>query len=316
MPLLEIRNLAVDFEMKKTTVHAVRNVSLSIEKGETHCIVGESGCGKSVTSYAIMNLVEKPGKIVNGEIIFNEQNLLKTSKEKMRQIRAKEISMIFQDPMNSLNPVYRCGDQIAEVLVAHKGMSKKDAFTEAARVLDLVKVPLPQKRIMQYPHELSGGLRQRIMIAIAIICKPALLIADEPTTALDVTVQRQILELLNELRKEMAMAILFITHDLGVVNLIADKISVLYAGEVVENGTKDDIFSSPKHPYTIGLLNAIPKIGGKKEKLLPIEGNLPDASKEIIGCTFEARCRKKTGLCKNKKPSTITIGTHKYNCFG
>ncbi|MDR0303625.1 MAG: ABC transporter ATP-binding protein [Chitinispirillales bacterium] len=315
MSLLEIKNLAVDFELKKTTVHAVRNVSLSIEKGETHCVVGESGCGKSVSSYAIMNLIEKPGKITNGEIIFNGQNLLKIDKEKMRKIRAKEISMIFQDPMNSLNPVYRCGDQIAEVLVAHKGINKKDALAEAVRVLDSVKVTSPQKRIMQYPHELSGGLRQRIMIAMAIICKPMLLIADEPTTALDVTVQRQILDILNDLRKEMKMAVLFITHDLGIVNVIADKISVLYAGEVVESGCRNEIFDYPKHHYTIGLLNAVAKIGGKKEKLKPIEGNLPDASNEIKGCAFETRCPKRLESCKNKKPPETKIKEHKFYCF-
>jgi len=315
MPLLEIKNLAVDFEMKKSTVHAVRDVSLSVEKGETHCVVGESGCGKSATAYAVMNLVEKPGRITNGEIIFNKQNLRETSGEKLRQIRGKEISMIFQDPMNSLNPVYRCGDQIAEVLITHKGIGKKEALAETARVLDLVKVGLAQKRIMQYPHELSGGLRQRIMIAAAIICKPSLLIADEPTTALDVTVQRQILDLLDDLQKEMGMAVLFITHDLGVVKLIADKISVLYAGEVIESGTANDIFNSPKHPYTTGLLNAVPKIGKKKEKLQPIEGNLPDPSKEISGCAFYPRCRKKNETCKNQKPLTTANETHTFRCF-
>jgi oligopeptide/dipeptide ABC transporter ATP-binding protein len=315
MPLLEIKNLAVDFEMKKSTVHAVRDVSLSVEKGETHCVVGESGCGKSATAYAIMNLVEKPGRITNGEIIFNKQNLREMSGEKLRQIRGKDISLIFQDPMNSLNPVYRCGDQIAEVLITHKGIGKKEALAETARVLDLVKVGLVQKRIMQYPHELSGGLRQRIMIAAAIICKPSLLIADEPTTALDVTVQRQILDLLDDLQKEMGMAVLFITHDLGVVKLIADKISVLYAGEVIESGTAKDIFNSPKHPYTTGLLNAVPKIGKKKEKLQPIEGNLPDPSKEISGCAFYPRCRQKTEPCKNQKLSATANETHTFRCF-
>jgi len=316
MALLEIKNLAVDFEMKNSKIHAVRNVSLSLNAGETHCVVGESGCGKSVSSFAVLNLLEKNGKITNGEIIFDGQDLRKISDENFRKIRGKEISMIFQDPMNSLNPVYRCGDQIAEVLTTHTGISKKEALKEAIRVLDLVKVGSPEKRIMQYPHELSGGLRQRVMIAAAIICKPKLLIADEPTTALDATIQKQILELLADLQKEMGMAILFITHDLGVVRSIADKISVLYAGEVIESGTADDIFKTPKHPYTTGLLNTIPKIGGTREKLQPIEGNLPDASKEIPGCAFEPRCSRKTELCKTQKPPMKEDGTHSFLCFG
>ena len=315
MALLEIKNLAVDFEMKQAKIRAVRNVSLSVEAGETHCVVGESGCGKSVSSFAVLNLLEQNGKITNGEINFDGRDLRKISDSDFRKIRGKEISMIFQDPMNSLNPVYRCGDQIAEVLRTHTEISKKDAMKEAIRILDLVKVPNPEKRAMQYPHELSGGLRQRIMIAAAIICKPKLLIADEPTTALDVTIQKQILELLADLQKEMAMAILFITHDLGVVRSIADKISVLYAGEVIESGTAADIFGSPKHPYTIGLLNAIPKIGKTREKLQPIEGSLPDASKEISGCAFEPRCLKRMEICKTQKPSMIQDGSHCFSCF-
>jgi oligopeptide/dipeptide ABC transporter ATP-binding protein len=262
-----------------------------------------------------MNLIEKPGKITAGEIIFNGRDLLKISPHEYRKIRGKEISMIFQDPMNSLNPVYRCGDQIAEVLTNHKGISKKEALSEAVRILDLVKVSQPQKRIMQYPHELSGGLRQRIMIAAAIICKPELLIADEPTTALDVTVQKQILDLIADLQKEIGMAILFITHDLCIVRQIADKISVLYAGEIIESGTTDDIFDSPMHHYTNGLLNAIPKIGAKQEKLMQIEGSLPDASKEITACAFEPRCSKSSEICRNEKPTTIKIGTHRFSCF-
>jgi oligopeptide/dipeptide ABC transporter ATP-binding protein len=315
MALLEIRNLAVDFEMKKTTIHAVRNVSLTLQKGETHCVVGESGCGKSVSSFAIMNLIEQNGKITNGEIIFDGRDLRKIGENEFRKIRGKEISMIFQDPMNSLNPVYRCGDQIAEALTNHTEISKKDALAEAARVLDLVKVPLVQKRLMQYPHELSGGLRQRIMIAAAIICKPKLLIADEPTTALDVTVQKEILNLLADLQKEMGMAILFITHDLGIVRKIADKISVLYAGEVVESATSNALFTSPKHPYTQGLLNAIPKIGESCEKLKPIKGDLPDPSKEIFSCAFEPRCPKSGEICKTQKPPTNEINGHSFMCF-
>jgi len=301
--------------MKKTTIHAVRNVSLTLQKGETHCVVGESGCGKSVSSFAIMNLIEQNGKITNGEIIFDGRDLRKIGENEFRKIRGKEISMIFQDPMNSLNPVYRCGDQIAETLTNHTEISKKDALAEAARVLDLVKVPLVQKRLMQYPHELSGGLRQRIMIAAAIICKPKLLIADEPTTALDVTVQKEILNLLADLQKEMGMAILFITHDLGIVRKIADKISVLYAGEVVESATSDALFTSPKHPYTQGLLNAIPKIDKISEKLKPIKGDLPDPSKEIFSCAFEPRCPKSSEICKTQKPPTNEINGHKFMCF-
>lgn len=315
MHLLEVKNLAVDFEMKHTKIHAVRDVSISVEAGKTHCIVGESGCGKSVSSFAVMNLLEQNGKITNGEIIFDERDLRKISAEEFRKIRGNEISMIFQDPMNSLNPVYRCGDQIAEVLTNHSDISKKDAMKEAIRMLDLVKVPQAEKRAMQYPYELSGGLRQRIMIAAAIICKPKLLIADEPTTALDVTIQKQILDLIADLQKEIGMAIMFITHDLGVVRSIADKISVLYAGEVIESGNTNDIFNSPKHPYTIGLLNAIPKIGKTHAKLQPIEGNLPDASKEIIGCAFEPRCPKRMDICKKEKPPKTEINTHSFSCF-
>jgi oligopeptide/dipeptide ABC transporter ATP-binding protein len=315
MALLEIKNLAVDFDMKRTKIRAVRDVSLSVEKGETHCVVGESGCGKSVSAFAVMNLIEKPGKITSGEIIFDGRDLRKISQEEFRKIRGKEISMIFQDPMNSLNPVYRCGDQIAEALTTHTQISKKEALAEAARVLDLVKVPFGQKRIMQYPHELSGGLRQRIMIAAAIICKPKLLIADEPTTALDVTVQKDILNLLEDLQKEMGMAILFITHDLGIVRQIADRISVLYAGEVIESGTANDIFGSPKHHYTNGLLNAIARIGKKREKLTPIEGSLPDPSKEILACAFEPRCSNSREECKSQKPPKVFAKTHSFSCF-
>lgn len=314
-PLLEIKNLAVDFEMKQAKIHAVRDVSLSINAGETHCVVGESGCGKSVTAFSVMDLLEQNGKITNGDILFDGKDLRKISAEEFRKIRGKEISMIFQDPMNSLNPVYRCGDQIAEVLTNHSALSKKDALKEAIKMLDLVKVPNPEKRAMQYPHELSGGLRQRIMIAAAIICKPKLLIADEPTTALDVTIQKQILDLIADLQKEIGMAIMFITHDLGVVRKIADRISVLYAGEVIENGTTNDIFNSSKHPYTNGLLNAIPKIGKTHKKLQPIEGSLPDASKGIIGCAFEPRCPKRTEICKNEKPPKTDDKTHSFSCF-
>jgi oligopeptide/dipeptide ABC transporter ATP-binding protein len=262
-----------------------------------------------------MNLLDSNAKIVGGQILFDGRDLRKTTEDEFRKIRGKDISMIFQDPMTSLNPVYRCGDQIAETLTNHTDISKKEALAEAARMLDLVKVPMAQKRLMQYPHELSGGLRQRIMIAAAIICKPKLLIADEPTTALDVTVQKEILNLLSDLQKEMGMAMLFITHDLGVVRKIADKISVLYAGELVESGTADNIFKSPKHPYTTGLLGAIPKLGKKGEKLTPIDGNLPDATSDFEICAFEPRCTKKMEICKSEKPQMVEKSGYCVRCF-
>jgi peptide/nickel transport system ATP-binding protein len=312
--LLEVKNLAVSFPAKDGKVRAVRNLSLSINRGETHCLVGESGCGKSVSSFAILNLVQKPGVIENGEILFEGEDLLKKSEAELRSIRGTDIAMIFQDPMNSLNPVYRVGDQVAESITLHKKVSKKDALKEVVELFKQVKIPDAEERIYQYPHELSGGMRQRVMIAMALACEPKLLIADEPTTALDVTIQAQILKLLKELQESRNMAILFITHDLGVVAQIAHTVTVLYAGNVVESGSAKDIFNSTAHPYTTGLLKAVPVIGDKKRRLIAIDGNVPEPSEKIKGCVFSPRCFKSEESCKTSPILESNNSSHRVVC--
>ncbi len=299
MPLLEIKNLAISFPDRNGPVEAVRSVSLTIEEGETHCLVGESGCGKSITSFAVLNLVPSPGVIERGEILFNGENLLTKSEDQMRSVRGSEIAMIFQDPMNSLNPVYRVGDQVMEAIMLHRGLNKELALEKTIELFEMVKIPDAKGRVMNYPHELSGGMRQRVMIAMALACSPKLLIADEPTTALDVTVQAQILELLKELQEKTNMAILFITHDLGVVASVADSVTVLYAGGVVESGTAEDIFNTPAHHYTVGLMGAVPVIGQKNRRLNAIEGTVPEPGTHLCGCSFEPRCNAALASCKN-----------------
>ena len=314
--LLQVKNLKTYFFTSDLVIPAVDDVSFDINEGETLCVVGESGCGKSVTSLSIMRLVPTPpGKYVSGEILFNGEDLLKKSESQMRDIRGNIISMIYQEPMTSLNPVFTVGFQITEALILHKGMAKKAAKAEAMRMLSLVGMPSPEQVIRKYPHQLSGGMRQRIMIAMGLSCSPQLLIADEPTTALDVTIQAQILDLLRRLKKELAMTILFITHDLGVVSEIADRVIVMYGGKIVEEGNVKDIFASPLHPYTVGLFNCIPKIEDEdRNKLTVIEGVVPAPSDFPPGCRFHPRCSFAKDICLKQEPDLRIIGESKVAC--
>ncbi len=314
MALLEINDLTISFPSEEARVSVVRNMSLSLNDGETHCLVGESGCGKSVTSMAILGLLRGDGRIESGSIRFNGEELLSKTEKEMRTIRGNQIAMIFQDPMNSLNPVYRCGDQVAEAICQHKGVKPKEALKQTVALFKQVKIPDPERRVLEYPHQLSGGMRQRVMIAMALACEPKLLIADEPTTALDVTVQAQILKLIAELQSKLNMAVLFITHDLGVVAQIAHEVTVLYAGQVVENGSAQELFAKPRHPYTHGLLGAIPQMGQKKQRLTAIEGQVPDPS-SITGCAFASRCSRVESQCTKTAPPQSTDGTHHFYCY-
>jgi len=294
----------------------VDDVSLEVNTGETVCLVGESGCGKSVTALSTMKLIPcPPGEISGGEILFEGKNILKMNNDEIRTIRGNDIAMIFQDPMTSLNPVYTCGYQIAEALRQHKNMTKKEAEEKAVSLLEQVKIPDPHVRVTEYPHQLSGGMRQRVMIAMALSCDPKLLVADEPTTALDVTVQAQILELLAEIKEQRSMAVLFITHDLGVVAEIADSVVVLYAGKIAERGRAVDIYENPKHPYTIGLLNSVPTLEKSNKELYVIPGTLPDPTDFTEGCRFYERCDRHTDKCRTQ-PEEFTISeTQSAACF-
>ena len=289
--LLEIKDEKLSFFTPAGEVKALNGVSFSMNEGEVLGIVGESGSGKSVTAYSIMGLTAYPGKLIGGTIYFNGHQIEKMSEKEMRKIRGNEVSIIFQDPMTSLNPVYTIGNQITEVIRLHTGKGKKEAYDRAKELLELVGINEPTKRLKQYPHELSGGMRQRVMIAIALACEPKLLIADEPTTALDVTIQAQILELMQELRQKLGMSIIMITHDLGVVASMCERIAVMYAGHIVEYGTADEIFYEPKHEYTKGLINSIPKLSAQEiERLVPIEGQPVDLLNPPAGCPFAPRC--------------------------
>ena len=292
--LLEVKNLKTYFYTDEGVVKSVDDVSFDVEKGKTLGIVGESGCGKSITSLSIMQLVETPpGKIVGGEIIYQGENLLEKNKDQMRKIRGGEIAMIFQEPMTSLNPVFTVGKQIMEALRLHTDLDKEKAKERAIEMLKLVKIPLPEKRFNEYPHQLSGGMRQRVMIAMALSCNPKLLICDEPTTALDVTIQAQILDLINELKEKLGTSVMMITHDLGVIAEVADDVMVMYAGKVVEYGSADDIFESPKHPYTSGLMNCIPKLTDEDHTRLDvIKGMVPSFDQMPKGCAFCPRCHR------------------------
>ncbi|WP_027339343.1 ABC transporter ATP-binding protein [Halonatronum saccharophilum] len=301
--ILEVNNLKTHFFINKGVVKAVDGVSFSINKGETLGIVGESGSGKSVTSSSVMRLIPTPpGKIVDGEILFKGENILNKSMDEFRKIRGNEIAMIFQEPMTSLNPVYTIGDQIAEAIQLHQGLDKKEALKKAVGMLEKVGIPAPEDRVHEHPHQLSGGMRQRVMIAMALSCNPELLIADEPTTALDVTIQAQILELMRELRDEFNTAIMLITHDLGVIAEVADKVAVMYGGRVVEQTDVKTLFKNPKHPYTAGLINSIPTLEGDSGRLEPIEGNVPDPFSFPEGCKFANRCPFATDECMTKEP--------------
>lgn len=315
--LLEIKDEKLSFFTPAGEVKALNGVSFSMNEGEVLGIVGESGSGKSVTAYSIMGLTAYPGKLIGGTIYFNGHQIEKMSEKEMRKIRGNEVSIIFQDPMTSLNPVYTIGNQITEVIRLHTGKSKKEAYDRAKELLELVGINEPTKRLKQYPHELSGGMRQRVMIAIALACEPKLLIADEPTTALDVTIQAQILELMQELRQKLGMSIIMITHDLGVVASMCERIAVMYAGHIVEYGTADEIFYEPKHEYTKGLINSIPKLSAQKiERLVPIEGQPVDLLNPPAGCPFAPRCANCMKIClREMPPKTELSDTHYSHCW-
>jgi oligopeptide/dipeptide ABC transporter ATP-binding protein len=310
--LLQIEDLSVGFHLPEGVVRAVDKVSLNLARGETLGLVGESGCGKTVTSLSILGLVPSPpGRIEAGCILFDGQNLLDMDIERLRQIRGRDISMIFQEPMTSLNPVLSIGRQVAEPLMIHKGLSRSQALAEAAEWLDQVKIPAARQRLGDYPHQLSGGMRQRVMIAMAMVCRPKLIIADEPTTALDVTIQAQILSMMRELKEKLNMSLLLITHNLGVVAQTASRVMVMYAGQIVEEGSIIDIFDQPFHPYTQGLLNSMPKLGahryGRVPRLNEIPGAVPSLIEAAGGCRFADRCPYVFDMCKEQPPQLFQI---------
>lgn len=316
--ILEIKDLCVEFKTVEGTVKAINHLNYTLHKGEKLGIVGESGSGKSVSSLGIMQLIPNPpGEIVGGEILYKGQDLVKKSEKDMQKIRGNEISMIFQEPMTSLNPIIKCGRQIAESLRLHRGMNKKEALEEAIRMMKAVGIANPEVRAYEYPHQMSGGMRQRVMIAMALACQPQILIADEPTTALDVTIQAQILELMMELKEKLGMAIIMITHDLGVVASMCDRIAVMYAGRIVEYGTTDDIFYNPKHEYTKGLLKSIPRLDAKEhERLVPIEGTPIDLLNPPAGCPFAPRCSNCMKIClREMAPVTTFDDVHYTQCW-
>ena len=318
MPLLQVKDLRTYFKTDNGTARSVDGVSFSIEKGEVLGIVGESGCGKSVTSLSIMRLIpEPPGEIMPGSSIrFRDEEIISASEKRMREIRGNDIAMIFQEPMTSLNPVFPIGEQIAEALRLHRKLDKSAARKTAIDMLRLVGIPDSEERVDHYPHQLSGGQRQRVMIAIALSCEPDLLIADEPTTALDVTIQAQILELLADLRNRLGMAIMLITHDLGVVAEVCDRVVVMYAGEVVEEGPVSEIFQNPRHPYTQGLMQAIPRLGERVDRLAVIPGMVPSATNWPIGCRFHARCPYGFDVCVHQHPDLFVINdNHTSSCW-
>jgi peptide/nickel transport system ATP-binding protein/oligopeptide transport system ATP-binding protein len=297
-------DLKTYFSTDEGLVRAVDGVSFQVQQGRTLGVVGESGCGKSVASLSILRLIPSPpGRIAGGQIFFKGRDLLKLSEGQMRKIRGNEISMIFQEPMTSLNPVFTCGDQIVEAIVLHQGKTKKEAKARAVEMLKLVGIPSPQQRVDEYPHQLSGGMRQRVMIAMALSCNPSLLIADEPTTALDVTIQAQILELLAKLGEELAMSVMVITHDLGVIAEVADRVVVMYAGRVAEYADVDPLFNSPLHPYTVGLLQSIPRLGERQDRLKVIPGVVPNPLNFPSACRFNPRCPLVEERCRTEEPN-------------
>lgn len=315
--LLEVKDLKVSFFTPAGEVKAVGGISYDLDYGEVMGIVGESGSGKSVEAYTIIGLLASPGKIMNGEVLFEGENLLNYTKEQMEDFRGNKASMIFQNPMTCLNPVYTIGNQLMEAIFCHKKVDKKDAWNRAVEMLTLVGINNPEKRMKQFPHELSGGMRQRVMIAMGLICDPKLVIADEPTTALDVTIQAQILELMKDIISKTHMSTIFITHNLGVVAEICDRVSVMYAGKIVEQGTVDDIFYDPSHPYTLGLMRSMPRVDAMEhERLIPIEGSPVDMLNPPEGCGFGARCEHCMKICLRKEPPTMDLGNgHRASCW-
>ncbi|MEE9436036.1 MAG: ABC transporter ATP-binding protein [Candidatus Adiutricales bacterium] len=312
--LLEVKNLKTYFSTREGTVKAVDGISYDVNPGETIGIVGESGCGKSVSALSILRLIpDPPGKIVGGELIFEGRDLLKLSEKEIRSFRGNEIAMIFQEPMTSLNPVLTIGRQISEPMELHRGMVKGEALRESIKLLESVQIPAGESRIGGYPHQFSGGMRQRVMIAMAISCSPKLLIADEPTTAIDVTIQAQLLELMKALTRDTGTALIIITHNLGVVARYADRVNVMYAGRIVEQGTADDIYHDPRHPYTMGLLKSVPRLDETvKEKLIPVEGIPPDLTDIPKGCAFNPRCTYAFDQCFEETPILNAVGNGHY----
>jgi dipeptide transport system ATP-binding protein len=315
--ILSVQDLHVHFSTYGGEVKAVRGVSFDLHKGETLAIVGESGCGKSVTSQSIMRLIPSPpGKVTNGRILFKGKDLLDVTEPQMRKIRGADISMIFQDPMTALNPTLTIGEQIIEGILQHNDVSKKQARQKAIEMLTLVSIPNPEERLKQYPHQFSGGMRQRIVIAMSLVCEPDVIIADEPTTALDVTIQAQILELFKEIQQKTGVSIILITHDLGVVAQVADRIAVMYAGKIVEEGNRREIFYHPQHPYTQGLLKSVPRLDLDGEDLIPIPGSPPDLFSPPVGCPFVPRCEKAMEVCDRVYPAKTQLSNdHHVDCW-
>ena len=314
--LLRVNNLKTYFDTDDGIVPAVDDVSFTLDEGETLGIVGESGCGKSMTALSILRLVPLPGQIVAGDIWLKGEDLLARKESEMRKIRGNEISIVFQEPMTSLNPVFTVGEQIAETIRHHQGLDKKTAWQKSIESLAAVGIPAPKERVHNYPHQMSGGMRQRIMIAMAISCSPSLLIADEPTTALDVTIQAQILELISKLQDEMGMAVLLITHNLGVISEVAHRVLVMYAGQIVESANIDRLFGRACHPYTKGLLNAVPKLTGSTDRLFAIKGSVPEPTQMPDGCRFASRCELATEQCRSEMPKLETVDTDQMvRCF-
>lgn len=314
--LLEVKSLCTEFPVKRGVVRAVDDVSFEVNEGEILAIVGESGSGKSVTSLSIMGLLAEPGHVAGGEMTFDGKDLVHLSEKEYREMRGNDMAMIFQEPMTSLNPVYRIGDQIVEAIRTHEKVSKKEALTRAIDLLRKVGIPSPEARVRDYPHQMSGGMRQRVMIAMALACNPKLLIADEPTTALDVTIQAQILDLLRNLKDQINSSIMFITHDLGVIAEMADYVVVMYAGRIVEQGTAEEIFAHPAHPYTIGLMASKPVVGRQVEKLYSIPGKVPNPINMPNYCYFKDRCEMCVNGCEGDYPCEVSISpTHKVSCY-
>jgi len=314
--LLKIKDLRVRFDSRFGIVKALNGIDLWIDKGESLGIVGESGCGKSVTALSILKLLDQNATLSAEEMVFDGEDLLGKSETEMRKIRGKRVSMIFQDPMSSLNPVLTVGSQLQEAIVLHSGLNKKERALRVMEMLDSVGIPNPDLHKKSYPHQFSGGMNQRIMISMALSCEPSLMIADEPTTALDVTTQAQILNLLKNLIKERQASLLMITHDLGVIRGVCERVLVMYGGEIVEEGTVQDVFFSPLHPYTMGLIDCIPKLKSSVDKLQTIPGLVPKGTDLPSGCIFHPRCEKAKALCAKEKPALVSVGSQKVRCFG